>query len=196
MMITLSEDNIRKFCHAAPWGVLYCPKCIPSLIASHGIPCTLYNWSFTLKCSNCSISWTICRECKNQNKHMTTTSASYSHNYRYHGGTKRNAKEIEDSNMSNVKRCCHESYETPLSPVRNLSGSFNQAYFAANRLSCRGNAFLVGQSQFKLSNIIDEIADNEVELHTNISTLTATLTVGQQQLLGNVFCNIAMVMKK
>lgn len=192
MMILLNEDNIRSICLEAPWGVLYCPKCYPSKLASSGSYGSPYAWGFSLLCSHCNTHWTVCRECTVQKKHMITENSASTHHYRRHY-KKRN---IEDSLISAPK--CHRTdcLVLPEVTLPKYNGEFNNNYFKIEKDSGLGSAFLVGQSQFKLTNVVKELCKDEVEMHHNIAGLVSTLTTGQQCMLGKVIKDISSVTER
>jgi hypothetical protein len=53
---------------------------------------------------------------------------------------------------------------------------------------------LVGQSQFKLDNIITELSSEEVEMNHSIAALVSSSTTGQQQMLAKVLTDVAAVL--
>ncbi len=59
-----------------------------------------------------------------------------------------------------------------------------------------GSAFLVGQSQFKLTNVVKELCKDEVDMPHNIAGLVSTLTTGQQCMLGKVIKDISSVTER
>lgn len=190
--ILLDEDNIRGICLEAPWGVLYCPKCYPSKLASSGYSGSCYSWGFTLLCSHCNTSWTICRECTVQKKHLLTKTSASTHHYNWHY----KKHKIEENLVAKLK--CHRTdcLALPETSLPNYNGDFNNNYFKIENNLGLGSAFLVGQSQFKLPNVVKELCKDEVEMHHNIAGLVSTLTTGQQYMLGKIIKDISFVTGK
>jgi hypothetical protein len=66
-----------------------------------------------------------------------------------------------------------------------------------NRIEKRTRrSFLVGQSQFKLDNVITELSSEEVEIHHSIAALVSSSTTGQQHMLAKVIADVAAVLIK
>lgn len=191
-MVQLDEENIRGICLEAPWGILYCPKCYPSKLASSGSPGLSFSWEFSLLCSHCNASWTICRECAVQKKHMFTFNATSTHHYRRH--YKKHS--IEKSLIAKPKRHRMDCLALPEISLPNFNGEFNNKYFKIENDLGLGSAFLVGQSQFKLSNVVKELSKDEVDMHHNIAGLVCTLTKGQQYMLGKIIQDISSVIER
>jgi len=57
----------------------------------------------------------------------------------------------------------------PETSLPNYNGDFNNNYFKIENNLGLGSAFLVGQSQFKLPNVVKELCKDEVEMHHNIA---------------------------
>ena len=191
-MILLDEDNIRGICLEAPWGVLYCPKCYPSKLASSGSTGSPYAWGFSLHCSHCNTSWTVCRECKVQKKHMINENSTCTHHYRRH--YKKHS--IEESLIAKPKCRRTDCLVLPDGSLPKYNGEFNNNYFKIENALGLGSAFLVGQSQFKLANVVKELCKDEVDMHHNIAGLVSTLTTGQQCMLGKVIKDIRSVTER
>ena len=54
----------------------------------------------------------------------------------------------------------------------------------------------MGWSQFQLNNIIDELNEDEVEMHHTITTLVATMGTGQQHLLAETSKSVTSVLTR
>jgi hypothetical protein len=89
-----------------------------------------------------------------------------------------------------------EAYALPGYPKVELVGERNQKYFKTELRTGLARSFLVGQSQFKLDNIIVELSSEEVEMHHSIAVLVSTSTSGQQQLLAKAISDVAAVLMK
>ena len=122
---------------------------------------------------------------------LTKTSAS-THHYNWHY----KKHKIEESLVAKLK--CHRTdcLALPETSLPNYNGDFNNNYFKIENNLGLGSAFLVGQSQFKLPNVVQELCKDEVEMHHNIAGLVSTLTTGQQYMLGKIIKDISFVTGK
>ena len=84
----------------------------------------------------------------------------------------------------------------PGRPIIDLNGEHNNNYFRTQHSSGLGNAYLVGHCQFKLNNIAQELDEDEVVMHHTISSLVATLTVGQKHMLAESLNKTSVVVTK
>jgi len=125
---------------------------------------------------------------------MLSKTSLTTHNYRKHNKKRYTDEYNSEENSADVKCCKMDYFWTPGRSLINFNGSFNNNYFKIENALGLGNAFLVGQSQFKLSNIVEELSDEEVKLHHNIARLVCTLSKGQQYMLGNIIKDITIVL--
>jgi hypothetical protein len=89
-----------------------------------------------------------------------------------------------------------DSMSLPELSLPKYNGEFNNNYFKVENALGLGSAFLVGQSQFKLTNVVKELCQDEVDMHHSIAGLVSTLTTGQQCMLGKVIKAITSVSER
>ena len=189
-------------------GVYFpCPTCIPASIVSDYSKLS-FSWGIDVTCRVCGTSQIICKTCTVQHKHLNGKRAAYHHDRNKHQKKQKvwddNFVTIEDANCSvdddgNISKSTAmvlEAYALPGYPKVELVGERNQKYFKTELRTGLARSFLVGQSQFKLDNIIVELSSEEVEMHHSIAVLVSTSTSGQQQLLAKAISDVAAVLMK
>jgi hypothetical protein len=77
-----------------------------------------------------------------------------------------------------------------------LVGEKNKKYFNTELRNGQARAYLVGQSQLQLDNIITELPSEEVEIHHSIAAIVSSSATGQKQMLANTISNVAAVLIK
>jgi hypothetical protein len=207
--------KLRQQTGAAPLTVLYCPACIePTLADEDRVElCKIHRWAVCLICPTCAESWTICAECRNQRKAMTTSGSIYMHNYKKHRGQSHSftapidplasprIDSIADHDFSKSDMSADDddawnklrSKALPGAPSFNFSCDHNRDYFQVESNHGLGRAYLVGQSQFKLGIVGPDLNCNEVDMHLSIACLVGSITSGQRDKLATVLRQVVAV---
>jgi hypothetical protein len=169
-----------------------------------------FSWGIDVTCNVCGTSWTICKTCTAQHKHLIGKRAAYHHDRNKHQkkqrvwedncATQDNNYDIVHDNNNNVSQSTSalnlNDYALPGYPEIKMVGEINQKYFQTELRTGLARSFLVGQSQFKLDNIITELSPEEVDMHHSIAALVSSSTTGQQHMLAKVLSDVAAVLIK
>ena len=213
------SDVSRLTTGVAPLRVLYCPTCIQCTLADKNNVQQEYRyiWARRVRCPACQTSWTICAECTDQRKHMTTMNSLYTHQYRSHRATANKPHGLQQESCAEFNSSIDidtddESMQQgdssflgsdlhakalPGKPKFNFSGAQNTTYFMKEHGGeGLGRAYLVGKSQFQLGNIGVDVLPDEVALHMNIAELVGSLTSGQRNKLSTVLCQVVSVTRR
>jgi hypothetical protein len=218
---TNNDTHLRNVTGAAPWNVLYCPNCVhPTLADKNSVRRhERYQWALCLVCPTCCGTWTICSECARQRIPLLTSSAEYSHQYRKHHQSRieedgsdhvpwfpiQHGYELDSSSMDHhvlataantpvIRKL--QSMILPGPPTFNYTSAHNKNYFKKENKGGLGQAYLVGQSQFKLGVVGEHMATDEVELHMNIAALVSAITTGQRDKLAVILQQVVSVTRR
>jgi hypothetical protein len=200
------HNELRLLSGNAPWSVLYCQWCNPSMLPE---PEQLrnhanYAWAVTVRCSRCDMEWNICTVCDSSRKALIGKQALYNHNYKNHSA-KRRKLASEDDAITYIGLDMASSYVEDDGALSNTAlddhdCSHTQLKYALQEFP-NFECFLLGKSvvlstpthhsqgvPLDLMHSLDEL---KVRFHLRMSSLLCSLTCGQRDDLVAI-CNLCV----
>ena len=199
-----TELEVRNKVGSAPWNVLFCASCNPTLLpnVANILPHNEYSWCLSISCWQCKCQWFICSQCTSMKKPLKKTVRQlYLHDYTKH--RKSNIKPAKkqrisllddngeqitgppfdfDSSTELVEQSVLECKGLPGPPLfEHFDQVYNKSYFNLQHNGGLGAASLVSLSNFHTETAASDINRDEVALHLNISGLLCSLTRGQRE---------------